>query len=527
MQTSTNVPEITEIKPVINAITQLGNEAKKAQAQASNLVKEVLNVNNVLEHSKTVINDQVKSLMEKSFSLNEVTVGLKNLASEAKNFGEELLTEAFNNLEAFGNDVKATFAEIENDFNNLVNDAKNFGQELVTDVLAKVNSLGDSARTIFTDMQNGFHNLVDDAKDFGQELVTDVLAKVNSLGDSARTIFTDMQNGFHNLVDDAKDFGQGLLNGTLGNLSKLGSSVKGIFSEGLAGAQSILGNLQGVFNGFTSKIGGSWQDIGNNIKGVFSGIGDNAANLVKGATEVLGSFFGRSTKDLTAAHTKQREEFDAHWDYVLAGEKSKFAEKQALLAEDYENGVISELEYLERMQEIEDEQEALEEEKAAALAELEEQQRAEKNEQAKKAFESEKKFNIVQAIMAGGRAIMGAWASLSSIPLVGAALAAAQSAVVAGVTAAQVAAISGQQFVPAYANGTNFHTGGLALVGEKGAELVNLPRGSAVKTADQTNNLLDNLANRNQNFTFNFYGTSNTPEEYYQYFKQRLTTELI
>ncbi len=36
--------------------------------------------------------------------------------------------------------------------------------------------------------------------------------------------------------------------------------------------------------------------------------------------------------------------------------------------------------------------------------------------------------------------------------------------------------------VPAYANGTSFHPGGLALVGERGPELVSMPRGSAVRS---------------------------------------------
>ena len=46
--------------------------------------------------------------------------------------------------------------------------------------------------------------------------------------------------------------------------------------------------------------------------------------------------------------------------------------------------------------------------------------------------------------------------------------------------------VFGKQFaanlnkVPAYAGGTNFHPGGMALVGERGPELVNLPRGSQV-----------------------------------------------
>jgi len=44
--------------------------------------------------------------------------------------------------------------------------------------------------------------------------------------------------------------------------------------------------------------------------------------------------------------------------------------------------------------------------------------------------------------------------------------------------------------VPRYASGTDFHPGGMAIVGERGAELVNLPRGSSVKTASETKDML-------------------------------------
>ncbi len=40
-----------------------------------------------------------------------------------------------------------------------------------------------------------------------------------------------------------------------------------------------------------------------------------------------------------------------------------------------------------------------------------------------------------------------------------------------------------------YANGTHYHTGGLALVGERGPEFVNLPSGSRVTTAEKTRKL--------------------------------------
>jgi len=42
------------------------------------------------------------------------------------------------------------------------------------------------------------------------------------------------------------------------------------------------------------------------------------------------------------------------------------------------------------------------------------------------------------------------------------------------------------RYEPRYASGTNFHPGGTAIVGEEGPERVFLPRGSQVKTAEET-----------------------------------------
>lgn len=44
--------------------------------------------------------------------------------------------------------------------------------------------------------------------------------------------------------------------------------------------------------------------------------------------------------------------------------------------------------------------------------------------------------------------------------------------------------------IPHFARGTNFAPGGMAIVGEEGPELINLPRGSQVKTAGQTRQAL-------------------------------------
>jgi tape measure domain-containing protein len=46
--------------------------------------------------------------------------------------------------------------------------------------------------------------------------------------------------------------------------------------------------------------------------------------------------------------------------------------------------------------------------------------------------------------------------------------------------------------IPAFAKGTDFFRGGLALVGEQGPELVNLPQGSQVKTNQETKDIMSN-----------------------------------
>lgn len=64
--------------------------------------------------------------------------------------------------------------------------------------------------------------------------------------------------------------------------------------------------------------------------------------------------------------------------------------------------------------------------------------------------------------------------------------------------------VTGQEGVPEqqYATGTNFHPGGLALVGERGAEVVNLPRGSSVTPVSELDGMGGGIVmNITQNIT--------------------------
>jgi len=101
----------------------------------------------------------------------------------------------------------------------------------------------------------------------------------------------------------------------------------------------------------------------------------------------------------------------------------------------------------------------------------------------KEAGKKKKRAAIAEAIVNTAVAVTKTFAELGFV----AGLPAAIAQGVAG--AAQIAVIASQQF----ARGTAFAPGGMALVGEKGPELVNIPRGSQVISNMRTNRLLEGM----------------------------------
>lgn len=81
-----------------------------------------------------------------------------------------------------------------------------------------------------------------------------------------------------------------------------------------------------------------------------------------------------------------------------------------------------------------------------------------------------------------------------------------------------------KQRTPKYAIGTSYASGGLSLVGENGPELVSLPRGSSIASADKTQKLL----NSNSNITINLNIAGNVigNREFTNEIMTTMTTEL-
>jgi len=85
-------------------------------------------------------------------------------------------------------------------------------------------------------------------------------------------------------------------------------------------------------------------------------------------------------------------------------------------------------------------------------------------------------------------------------------------AITKGGTSLSAATGVGAPKVPAFASGVTNFRGGMALVGERGAELVTLPRGSNVLPANQTKNVLNNSGG-NKTYNVNVTTGSGNPTE--------------
>lgn len=221
---------------------------------------------------------------------------------------------------------------------------------------------------------------------------------------------------------------------------------------------------------------------------------------------VVSQYFTNQNAELENSLNKLEQEFEDKW----AALDERNEEEQNRIDQEYADGILNLWEYLEAKEALEQEQADSEKQREKEQAELEKKLAQERNALAKKQFESEKASSIGNVIMSAAQAILGIWSTAPSLgPIAGPILAGVQTAAISALSATQIALIGQQQFVPAYASGTDYHPGGMALVGEEGAEIVNLPRGSSVMNNADTLELLEGAGGMVFYNTFNIEGSVN------------------
>jgi hypothetical protein len=188
----------------------------------------------------------------------------------------------------------------------------------------------------------------------------------------------------------------------------------------------------------------------------------------QGISDISAQHYENEFAKLELAHETEKEQLTL-----------KYEEDQAALDSQYENALISEADYNARST-------ALRQLYENDLAAIDKESNKKKNDLAKKQFKANKAFSIANIWINYATAVMGFWSAFASMGIAGIVLGAIMTTLLTGVAIAQTAVVSRQKFVPQYAGGTESHAGGPAIINEVGPELVTMPTGSRVMTANAT-----------------------------------------
>lgn len=272
------------------------------------------------------------------------------------------------------------------------------------------------------------------------------------------------------VVESADEMGESVI-GTIEDstvkkktLADIGKEVSENLAKGLADnsvmgkIKSALDKIDDYFDKWKTGVGKYISQIGNYFSDVMSK-GMEFSNALVSYQDQL--------------YENEKNALDAELEtFTKAKEDEMSAQEEAIqlqldnLKMQKEQGVIISEEYNAEKEKLERQLADFNKQRQAEIEQQEFETARKKNEIAQKQFESQKKNDIATAVINGATAILKGFAELG--PIGGAVNAAVQ----AGITAAQIATIAAQRYVPAFAKGGVVSSPTLALVGEAGKEAV-------------------------------------------------------
>lgn len=209
------------------------------------------------------------------------------------------------------------------------------------------------------------------------------------------------------------------------------------------------------------------RDAQSAISDVTSFVEDNFGQMIKVGVsfyQTLQDAQKRASEAQIKALDKQITAEKKLYEKQTKNINSQYEDRTKSLADKYAWGLLSYEDFISGQLALDEEKATSEEAAARRFKDLEKQKEQIQADVAKKAFDNQKAQAIAQSLILGAQAILQGYATLGPI---GGSIAAA---VIAGVTAAQIATISAQQFTPAtaLAEGGVVHRPTVALIGEGG-----------------------------------------------------------
>ncbi len=246
-------------------------------------------------------------------------------------------------------------------------------------------------------------------------------------------------------------------------------SGKSVFEE-LHDALNLDMLKEGNITGFLSNIGGAIADAKEIIQKNFGDI----ISFGKGFFQTFSNMSNENSESELETLEKRIAEEEQLRDQQLRQNEDRYNDQSDSLDQLYAAGKISYENYIAGQLALDEEKTQADDEAVTEVAELERQKLAIENKAAKAQFDNNKLQNMADAAMSGAAAFVQA---LKLGPIAGPIAA----AVIAGMTAAQVAVIGAQQFTPktALAQGGIVSGPTTALIGEGGEPEMVLPLSKA------------------------------------------------
>lgn len=320
------------------------------------------------------------------------------------------------------------------------------------------------------------------------------------------TVFTVLEPVFYlveKLLGSSLENLQGMANGIVKIFQGLGNVISSVLTPIINVVEAGIDLLTGDFEGAADKIKSIFNQSNSNIEkdGVThneamsaiarAGESDINSAIEAGCEENRGIFSDMYSEiqDLTDEHYNSLKlKADAYNNNLSALDEAyeeykneKLSEYEKKITERYKNETLEQKkqnairmqQYEERLNQEIARNKAAEESKYANLLKAEE-----KAATARIKLNKEAEEKITKATQEEAKKRLSLWEKLSNT----------MKNVFSSSSSSNIGSI------PAYASGTKFHPGGLALVGEKGPELINLSRGASVINNTQTTHLLNNGA---------------------------------
>jgi len=276
-------------------------------------------------------------------------------------------------------------------------------------------------------------------------------------------------------------------------ISEVASSFGELQDKMVSGMQNSINSINDSTKTFAQKFADIFSAIGSSIIGTL--------DIIRSTFE---EFYGDQLSKLEEQHNAEIEAIDTR----LAAE-IELIQYNGMTKKQYQDQELADLQAklaietdATKQKDLQDKISALQKDMAITVSQQQANKAKEesdkkyamakyKNEVAQ--FETAKQLEIVMATINYLMGLVMLWANVWSLgPIAGAIMGGVMTGVLTGIFAGSVASIASKQPPPPpkFEQGTNFAPGGLALVGERGAELMNVPRGASITPADQTDALL-------------------------------------